>query len=147
MICSEQWLTHCFFSSLWCHICHAVSHLPTSSLILASSRDSSLSFTMALSLWNANTYSSEHLWTVKMDPKHLLLVDTSGHWATVLHFKDYLYGKPEKHVEERGLEIFWSQNASRYMCIRGLYSKKRSLLHMLVSFAVSFTKNVVPPYR
>lgn len=33
-----------------------VTHSPTSSLILASSRDSSLSFTMVRSLWNTHTY-------------------------------------------------------------------------------------------
>lgn len=53
--------------------CGATSaHLPTSSLILASSRDSSLSFTMALSLWNTKTCSSEDVSTVKMDMKHTL---------------------------------------------------------------------------
>lgn len=70
-MCSKRCVTHCPRSSLWFHICHTVSHLPTSSLILASSRDSSLSFTMALSLWNANTCSSEHLRAVPMDLKHL----------------------------------------------------------------------------
>ena len=70
-MCSKRCVTHSLLSSLWFHICHTVSYLPTSSLILASSRDSSLSFTMALSLWNANTWSSEHLRAAPMDLKCL----------------------------------------------------------------------------